>query len=90
MYDYIVQEYVKPRLGKEIAEELNISYDVVTYCLRQRNILRHKFSKSYPDGRKWYTEYRNGTSMTQLSIKYNINRKIISRLFNYYTELDKQ
>lgn len=89
MYDYIIQEYIKPRLGKEIAEELNISYDIVSYTLRKNNIPRNKFTKSYPDGRKWYEEYRNGTSMTQISNKYNINRKVLSRLFEYYTIIDE-
>lgn len=89
MYDYIIQEYIKPRLGKEIAQELNISYDIVSYALRKNNILRHKFTKSYPDGRQWYNEYRNGTSISQIGIKYNIDRRILSRLFNYYKQIDE-
>lgn len=88
MYEYIIEQYKIPRLGKEIAEELGISYDIVSYTLRQHNIPRNKFTKSYPDGRKWYEEYRNGTSMTQLGIKYNINRKVLSRLFHFYEEID--
>lgn len=90
MYSYIIQEYTKPRLGKEIALELGISYDIVSYCLRKNNISRNRFTKSYPDGRKWYEEYRNGTSITQLGIKYKIDRKVLSRLFTYYNKLDNQ
>ena len=90
MYSYIIQEYTKPRLGKEIALELGISYDIVSYCLRKNNIPRNRFTKSYPDGRKWYEEYRNGTSITQLGIKYKIDRKVLSRLFTYYNKLDNQ
>ena len=88
MYEYIIEQYQIPRLGREIAEELGISYDVVSYTLRRNNIPRNKFTKSYPDGRKWYEEYRNGTSMTQLSKKYNIDKRVLSRLFDYYTQID--
>ena len=88
MYDYIIQEYIKPRLGKEIAQELNISYDIVSYTLRKNNIPRHKCTKSYPNGRQWYDEYRKGASITQISIKYNINRHTLSRLFDYYQQID--
>lgn len=89
MYDYIIQEYLKPRLGKEIAEELGISYDIVSHTLRKNNIPRNRFTKSYPNGRKWYEEYRNGTSIGSLSNKYNIDRRVLSRLFSFYTEIDK-
>lgn len=89
MYDYIIQEYTKPRTGKEIAEELGISYNVVSYTLRKNNIPRNKFTKSYPNGRKWLEEYRNGTSITSLSKKYNVRTETLSNIFNYYTKLDK-
>lgn len=61
----------------------------ITYCLRKRNIPRNQFTKSYPDGRQWYNEYKQGTSLTQLQNKYGINRKVLSRIFNYYQEIDK-
>ena len=88
MYEYIIEQYKLPRLGKEIAEELGISYDVVSYTLRKNNVPRNKFTKSYIDGRKWYEEYRNGTSITQLENKYNIDRRVLSRLFAFYKQID--
>lgn len=88
MYEYIIEQYKIPRLGREIAEELGISYDIVSYTLRINNIPRNRFTKSYPDGRKWYKEYRDGTSMTQLERKYNISRKVLSRLFTFYNNID--
>ena len=89
IYEYVVTEYLRPRTAREIAEELNVPYDMVSYALRKRNIPRNNFKSSYPSGRDWYEEYKNGTSMTQLGIKYNVSRKILSRLFSWYEEIDK-
>ena len=51
MYQYIIDEYLKPRLAKDIAMELGVSYDVVSHILRKNNIPRNGFTQSYPDGR---------------------------------------
>lgn len=90
MYEYMIEEYKKPRLIREIAEELGLSYDNISFYLRKNNIPRHKFTKSYPDGRKWYEEFKNGSSMTSLSKKYNVDRKTIARIFNYYRIIDNE
>lgn len=90
MYEYIIEQYKLPRLAKEIAEELGVSYDVVSYTLRKNNVPRNKFTKSYPDGRKWYEEHKNGTSIAQIGIKYNIDRRVLSRLFAFYEQIDNQ